>query len=440
MSDSNKERFTEGRVEGYTCPNGKTQAIFHDEDVPGLGVRVTAAGAKSYIFEGKLHKKNVRLTIGPTGAKGWALGKAREHARALRVMLDKGVDPREVEQAEADAARARRVESQRKTATLDELWKAYMAAPHPRWGERSRKDHEALATPGGVPYKRGKGTTQPGLLYPLLSTRLVDLSADRVTEWMTSINSKSRAALAFRLLRAALRWAAGRSEYAGLIDERAWNSRTVRDAVPRIKPKQGDSLQREQLPAWFRGVQRAYNPAMAAYLQVLLLTGARREEVGGVRWADVDFQWKTLHLSDKVEGSRTIPLTPYVAKLMASLPRRNEWVFAADRGKTGHVTDPGRAHDTALEAEGLPHITLHGLRRSFGTLAEWVEVPVGVVAQIQGHKPSALAEKHYRRRPIDLLRVWHTKLEQWILEQGNVAFAYTDAEVAGPRLRVVGAD
>ena len=30
---------------------------------------------------------------------------------------------------------------------------------------------------------------------------------------------------------------------------------------------------------------------------------------------------------------------------------------------------------------------------------------MGVVAQIQGHKPSALAEKHYRRRPLDLLRV-----------------------------------
>jgi integrase len=39
------------------------------------------------------------------------------------------------------------------------------------------------------------------------------------------------------------------------------------------------------------------------------------------------------------------------------------------------------AHERALSAAGLPHLTIHGLRRSFGTLCEWVEVPAGVVAQ-----------------------------------------------------------
>jgi hypothetical protein len=39
-----------------------------------------------------------------------------------------------------------------------------------------------------------------------------------------------------------------------------------------------------------------------------------------------------------------------------------------------------------------------------------------------GHKPSAIAEKHYRRRPLDLLRQWHVKIEAWILEQAGVTF------------------
>jgi integrase len=69
----------------------------------------------------------------------------------------------------------------------------------------------------------------------------------------------------------------------------------------------------------------------------------------------------------------------------------------------------------AQATAGLPHVTLHGLRRSFGTLCEWVEVPSGILAQIMGHKPSALAEKHYRRRPLDLLRKWHDIIEAWIL-------------------------
>ena len=49
-------------------------------------------------------------------------------------------------------------------------------------------------------------------------------------------------------------------------------------------------------------------------------------------------------------------------------------------------------------------------------------MPVGVVAQIMGHKPSATAEKHYTVRPLDMLRMWHVKIEAWILEQAGIEF------------------
>lgn len=71
------------------------------------------------------------------------------------------------------------------------------------------------------------------------------------------------------------------------------------------------------------------------------------------------------------------------------------------------------------------------MRRSFSTLSEWVEVPVGIVAQIQEQSASALAEKHYRR-PLDLLRMWHVKIEAWMLEQAGIKFM-----AATPGLRVV---
>ena len=54
-----------------------------------------------------------------------------------------------------------------------------------------------------------------------------------------------------------------------------------------------------------------------------------------------------------------------------------------------------------------------------------------------GHKPSALAERAYRRRPLDLLRVWHAKLEAWILKEAGVAFAPLPDK---GRLGVVGGD
>ncbi len=173
----------------------------------------------------------------------------------------------------------------------------------------------------------------------------------------------------------------------------------------------------------------------------------------------MDFRWRSLRIKDKVEGERTIPLTPYVAGLLRDLQRHNQtppkayrivrgkriendvdawepspWVFSG-RGVSGRITRPNHAHDAALSAAGLPHLSLHDLRRSFSSLAEWADMPVGVVAQIMGHKPSATAEKHYRVRPLDLLRKWHAELEAWILTEAGIE--PPQQEEAAPALRVV---
>ena len=95
---------------------------------------------------------------------------------------------------------------------------------------------------------------------------------------------------------------------------------------------------------------------------------------------------------------------------------------------------PNNPHTRACKAAGLDGLTLHGLRRSFKSLTEWLEVPVGVVAQIQGHKPSATAEKHYTVRPLELLALHHEKIEAWILEQAGIKF---DPKVAPGALRLV---
>ena len=145
-------------------------------------------------------------------------------------------------------------------------------------------------------------------------------------------------------------------------------------------------------------------------------------------------QWRGLTLRDKVEGERTIPLTPYVHHLLAALPRRNAWVFASPTKKDAHLTEPNHAHDRACKVAGIEDLTLHGLRRSFKSLTEWLDVPAGVVAQLMGHKPSATAEKHYTVRPLDLLRLHHERIEAWILEQAGIAF---DRSVEPGKLRVV---
>ena len=59
---------------------------------------------------------------------------------------------------------------------------------------------------------------------------------------------------------------------------------------------------------------------------------------------------------------------------------------------------------------------------------------MGVVAQIQGHKPSATAEKHYTVRALELLALQHGRIEAWILEQAGIVF---NAQAVPGKLRVV---
>jgi len=344
------------------------------------------------------------------------------------------------QRAEAEAARK---EAKRQTITLGDVWPVYIAARKHRWGEHTLHAHIKFAATGGAKRKRSAKLTTPGPLAPLMPVRLNDLTAERLAAWLKreSATRPTSAALSFRLLRAFMRWTESEPDYQGLIPHDVYRAQKVREAVPKARAKANDCLQREHLPMWFAQVRKLQNPVIAAYLQALLLTGARREEMAGLKWEDVDFQWRALTIRDKVEGRRTIPLTPYLASLLAALPRRVDkdgkpvaWVFSSPTAADGKIAEPRLAHNYALDAAGLPHVTLHGLRRSFGTLAEWVEVPSGITAQIMGHKPSALAEKHYRQRPLDLLRMWHDKIEAWILEQAGVAFDATK-QVQG--LRVV---
>ena len=306
-----KENFTAGRIAKLQCEPGKQQTIHWDGKTPGLGLRVTAAGAKSYIFETSLYGKTLRITIGD--ARAWSIGKAQEKATELKRLTDQDIDPRQLRRERAAAADAANRAEQRKDLTVGEAWQVYIAARTAKWGERHLRNHQYMAQAGGKIRTRGKregdpDTIQPGPLYPLLSLRMSALDADAVRDWLEPLAAKTptQAAQTYRALRAFIAWCADRPEYLGLVHEDACNRRMARDVLPKAKAKT-DCLQREQLAAWFKQVRKIGNPVISAYLQALLLTGARREEMAGLRWDDVDFRWQSLTIRDKVEGERTIP-------------------------------------------------------------------------------------------------------------------------------------
>ena len=110
-------RFTAGRVAGFKCDEGKNQSFLWSSDVPGLAIRATANGAKSYIFQAKLNSRSLRVTIGDT--KSWGIDEAQAEARRLQVMVDNGDDPRQVKAEKEAAAEARKEEARRADLCAD---------------------------------------------------------------------------------------------------------------------------------------------------------------------------------------------------------------------------------------------------------------------------------------------------------------------------------
>ena len=437
-----KIAFTAGRVSGFKCPPEKKQAFMWDVTAPGLGLRATPAGKPAYVFQSKYQGKDIRLTIGSPAA--WSIPDAQAKARELQRLIDEGKDPRDLKreaiaaQVKKQAAAAAKVEADKAAAlTVGEVWPLYLENGRPKrkdaWKPRYRADLEAMAAPGGEKKKRGQGATRPGPLYPLLALPLAAINEDTLKSWYDreAVAGKHQAARALMMFRGFLRWCAARPEYRNLTDRDAGKAAAIVENLP-SNTRRTDALEAAQVPGWWAGVEQLSNRTASAYLRALLLTGARREELAALTWANVDFQWRKLTIADKVETTRTIPLSPYMAHMLATLPRVGLYVFAST-GKAGRITDTRNSHAKALQSAAIEGLTIHGLRRSFSLLGEAAGAPAGAIAQVMGHKPSATAEG-YRPRSIDALRPFLEQIEAHILSLAGVQF---DAKAAPGALRVV---
>ncbi len=139
-----RERLTPDRIKRYTCPKNKLQVFFWDSESPRLAVRVTRAGAKTFVFEKKLNGRTVRSRIGDV--RSWTLnsvweGKgdgrrevqrgAREEANRVEALVDQGIDPREKAREQRNADKARRAalaaEAEAKQYTIEKLMAVYVA-------------------------------------------------------------------------------------------------------------------------------------------------------------------------------------------------------------------------------------------------------------------------------------------------------------------------
>lgn len=428
--DSRTVNLTEQRVRDLDCPVDQPDVFFADEKLKGFCLRVYASGARTFVYRYRILGKSAKIVIG--SIHDMHVAEARKQAQKYAQLVGEGKDPREAKAANLAAVQSRQIETRRQSVTFREAWEDYLKSSKPRWGDLNYRDHIKASTEETA--KQQAGVLSRFLPLPLnkfTSQAIVDMINEESTRRPTAV------AQAFRYLRAFIRWLQDVPEYSGVISPDLYKSRQIRDALPKPKTKDGDCLERMHLKGWFREVRLIENPYISTYLQGLLLTGARREELAKLKWTDVDLTLGRVTLDDKInkESGRTVPLPPYLTSLFKKLLDMNEedakasgedtspFVFKS-RSARGYISEPRIAHNQALSRAKIPHVSLHGLRRSFATLAEESGAASGLIAQIQGHRPSAIAEKHYKRRSQEVLLDWHTRIEAWFLEQAGVAFQY----------------
>ncbi len=319
---SQAHELTAGAIERLICPAGKQQAFLRDSKAPGLRVRVTASGAKSFVFEAKLKRQTIRRTIGDVRA--WTIEAARVEANRLRVTLDSGTDPRELERLAEAAKAAALVQAQAEAITVGHAWARYVAEGKPKrkdaWKPRYLADMAKMTAAGGEQRKRGRGVTLPGHLFPLLALRLSDVNEDTLTDWFQteSRRSKHQATRALMMFRGFLRWCAARPEFRALVDRDAGKAAGIVEALP-ANMRRTDALEAAQVAGWWAGVEQLPNLTASAYLRALLLTGALRHrfrdsgatpprEVRRLAWA----------LFEAEQACRALGLTPEQARRWAT--------------------------------------------------------------------------------------------------------------------------
>jgi integrase len=150
----------------------------------------------------------------------------------------------------------------------------------------------------------------------------------------------------------------------------------------------------------------------SAAIKLLLLTGARRGEILGLRWEDVDLDRGCLRLKDSKTGAKVIRLANAALSLLVTLPRSSGWVLPAAKGSGHYIGLPkhwnavrARANEIAASWpqrhdrfwDGIPSfgdVRLHDLRHSFASFAVQSGGSLFLIGKVLGHRQARTTERY----------------------------------------------
>jgi len=396
----NKERLTKRVVDGAAPAEGLYR--LWDAELKGFGLKVTPSGAKTYVIAyragGGRGGTKKEYTLGRHGAL--TPEQARDDARRLLAEVAQGGDP------QGDRAKRR---GEMNVADLCDLYLTEGTAT---------KKASTLAT------DRGRITSH---IKPVLGKKSVSsVTASDVERFMRAVADGKTAKEPVKLGKRAVRHVKGGKGTAtrtvGLLGGifsfavrhglRADNPVT---GVTRYKDgrcerflsaaelgKLGEALAAEEAEGG--------NRLGLAVIRLLITTGARKGEIEGLRWDEIDFERSALRLRDSKTGAKVVAIGAPALAVLAQVqklakaaqaeaekeakakgqpvPKPSPWAFPAGRGSEGHWIGTPKLWAKVKKAAGLGDVRLHDLRHTYASLAVGAAggaQSLAVIGKLLGH-------------------------------------------------------
>jgi integrase len=342
-------RLTAQTIRDLTLPEGVKDKTFFDEDLPRFGIRFRAGGKPRWVVQYAIGRKEKRIALGSVTALD--AGKARSQAQTLLARIRLGEDPLAAKHEAADRA------------------KETFGALLPRYLAHKRASLRPTSYAGVVRHLSVYAK-------PLHGRQLSVLATDRrgIARLLAELAQSSGAPTA-NLTRASLSGLCMWLVKEGLLDQ---NPIIATNRAAQVMARERTLTETELHLIWNALEDDRYG----AVVKLLMLTGLRREEVGGLRRDELDLDGQMIKLpAGRSKRPHEVQLSPAALEILEAQPHTGEYVF----GPFNTWSHGKRKLDLKLGNSVAPW-RLHDIRRTVSTmLHDRVNVAPHIVEAILGH-------------------------------------------------------
>jgi integrase len=373
-------------VAALKLPPSKSEIFVWDDDLPGFGVRLRGAGVR-WIVQYRVGAQQRRETLGDI--RKVTLDAARKIARQRFAQAELGNDP------VAEKARVRMAAATAKL-TLEKVTESYLAA---KVGVVRPATHDQTRLHLTNHWRALAGRPIDGIKRSDVATTLHQI---------TQQHGRTAAARARSNLSALFGWAMRE----GLCE--ANPVLATNDPAEGIQPRERVLSDRELTVVW----RACGDDDFGRIVRLLILTGCRREEIGGLKWSEVDFDVGVMAIPGertKNHKGHSLCLPRIAMDILRAIPVKlgRDFVFGT-RGVAFSAWSYSmlalNSRITAIEGKPLRHWTLHDLRRTMrtglGKLGVQPHIAERAVNHIKGGVEAIYDRYRYEREITAALALW----------------------------------